>query len=209
MALGILQGIEPEIVAVEVVDTGYVEFEFIGNKQYLKEKSFTRGVNCTSVDAAMIGSTSDGKRILFLIEWKYTEEYHKENLYKKERSMVYDSLIDSNDSPFLNIQAESFYFEPFYQMMRQTLLGHCCSKNNDHNCTDYRIVHIVPEKNKELLGRITSPYLSGQNIDDAWLRTLKRPDTYIFKSPEELLEPIKKCYDVSSLASYLRERYWS
>lgn len=32
------------------------------------------------------------------------------------------------------------YYEPFYQMMRQTLLGNLCAINNDHGCDDY--IHV-------------------------------------------------------------------
>jgi len=42
-----------------------VEFEFIGRRQYLKEKSWTRGTNCTSIDTAMIGKIKKGRENFF------------------------------------------------------------------------------------------------------------------------------------------------
>ena len=174
----------------------------------MKELSFKRGAECTSIDAAMIGSTAEGVRVLFLIEWKYTEVYNNKDLYCGVRANIYDNLITSLDSPFNYYLTRAYYFEPFYQMMRQNLLGYCCTKYKDYDCDDYRLVHVIPEKNEELLNTINSNYLNGNTIKDAWLKTLKRPETYIHKSPEELLEPIQNCNDVSSLVSYLRERYW-
>jgi hypothetical protein len=135
----LLQRVNPDIVEALIVDDGFVEFEYIGKKQYLKEKSFTRGANCTSIDAVMLGVTSNGKRILFLIEWKYTELYPCENKYVQERATVYDSLITRSDGPFvIGADPKSFYYEPFYQMMRQTLLGWLFGQNKDMKCYSKR-----------------------------------------------------------------------
>ena len=84
IATALLQQINAEIVEALVVDDGFVEFEYIGKKQYMKEKAFTRGANCTSLDAVMVGGTSKAKRVMFLIEWKYTEMYGNEDLYIPE-----------------------------------------------------------------------------------------------------------------------------
>jgi hypothetical protein len=89
----VLRALDPEIVKAEMVDDGYVEFEFIGKTQYLKERRFARGAHCTSVDAFMIGSTAQEDRRAFLIEWKYIEAPRQHNKYKDERAKVYDGLI--------------------------------------------------------------------------------------------------------------------
>ena len=62
LATAVLSKIDNKITAAVIVDDGYVEFEFIGEKQYLKEKSWMKGVNCTSIDAVMIGQNSAGKK---------------------------------------------------------------------------------------------------------------------------------------------------
>ncbi len=98
LATSIITEIDSGITEAVIVDDGYVEFEFIGCKQYLKEKSWTRGVNCTSVDAVMIGKNHIGKKIFFLIEWKYTENFSSENKYIPERAEVYDDLIEDSGS---------------------------------------------------------------------------------------------------------------
>jgi len=208
LATAILTEIDNEITEALIVDDGYVEFEFIGTKQYIKEKSWIRGANCTSVDAAMIGKNSIGKRKFFLIEWKYTEYYSSVNLYIPERAKVYDDLIKESDSPFNTTEVEAFYYEPFFQLMRQTLLAWLFIKNKDHGCSDYINVHIIPKENKKLLQNITSSYLKGNNITEAWKSTLKNPDKYLSISPKDLFNPCSKIVDSQSLLSYLSQRYW-
>ena len=209
-ATEILKAIEPSIISSEIVDTGFVEFEFIGEKQYLKERAFSRGVNCTSVDAAMIGKNDKNEKVLFLIEWKYTENYPSKNQYKPKRSKVYDGLINATDSPFVQTNPEAFYYEPFYQMMRQTLLGSLCAINKDHGCVDFRHVHVIPKGNKKLLENITSPkfHVYGKTLSEVWGKVLKDPKKYKTVSPEDFIQPAAGCLDTRSVLEYLEERYW-
>lgn len=207
LATAVLKNIESDIVEAEVVDEGYVEFEFIGKKG-LGEKAFKRGANCTSVDAAMIGKTLEGKRILFFIEWKYTESYSGNSLKCPKREAVYNKFIAAKDTPFSAINDPSiYYYEPFYQMMRQTLLADLCVKNREYGCEDYRLVHVIPERNLKLRNKITSHGMSGGTICDAWKMVLKRPDTYISTTPEALMNPIRNQPKAISLCAYLRDRY--
>ena len=208
LVTAVLNEIDNDITEALIVDDGYVEFEFIGTRQHLKEKSWTRGANCTSVDAAMIGKNSAGKKKLFLIEWKYTECYSSDNKYIDERSAVYDKFITDSDSPFKEVPVETFYYEPFYQLMRQTLLAWKLIENNDHGCSDYYNVHVIPNENKELLENITSPYLKGDNITEAWRSILKNPDKYLTISPRDFISPCSKKADSQSFLSYLEKRYW-
>ncbi|MBA7508710.1 hypothetical protein ES705_00642 [subsurface metagenome] len=208
LATAVLTGIDNEITEALIVDDGYVEFEFIGCKQYLKEKSWTRGANCTSVDAVMIGKNRKGVKVFFLIEWKYTEYYHSENKYIPERAKVYDDLIKDSKSPFKKMDVKAFYYEPFYQLMRQTLLAWKLIENRDHCCSDYYNVHVIPKENKKLLNNITSPKLKGKDISEAWKNTLKNPDKYKPITPQELLSPFSEIVDSQSLLSYLEKRYW-
>ena len=137
LAKAVLRAIDPDIVEAAIVDDGYVEFEFIGARQYMAERAFTKGANCTSVDAFMIGRTTHGRRRAFLVEWKYIEAYRRQDKYIPRRARVYDDLIMAEDSPFKppgrsgtrdQIEPHALYFEPFYQLMRQTLLGWLISK---------------------------------------------------------------------------------
>jgi hypothetical protein len=199
----------PEIVEAIMVEDGFVEFEYIGTKQYLKERGFTRGANCTSIDAAMLGVTSHNERVLFLIEWKYTEIYKKEDKYIPERAKVYDALIKNPDGPFKEgIEPKSLYYEPFYQMMRQTLLGWYFVRNKELGCSKCINLHVIPEDNLELKETITSPGLSGKNIHQAWKKILKWPELYVSIDPSEFIKAAEKLNDSQSWIAYLRNRYW-
>jgi hypothetical protein len=209
VATAVLRAIDPAVVEAEIVDDGYVEFEFIGKEQYLKEKSFSRGANCTSLDAFMIGRTADGVRRAFLIEWKYTEAYRHEDKYVPERAQVYDHLITAEDSPFRPIEPRAFYYEPFYQMMRQTLLGCQLIKHNDHGCASYRHVHVVPEENTEFHQTVTAPLLKGASVSEAWRAVLKHPEFYIGSTPADFMRPVLQERDTKALTDYLDRRYWS
>ena len=208
LADAILHALDAEIAHAEIVDDGFVEFEFIGERQYLQEKSFSRGANCTSFDAFMIGRTKNGERRAFLIEWKYTEFYRAEDKHIPERAKVYDHLIAASDSPFKAIQPQSLYFEPFYQMMRQTLLGWLIAKNKDHGCSSYRNVHVVPKENEDFHGRITAPSLKGAHVSDAWRSVLRNPELYIGSTPADLMRSTEEQKDTKALTAYLRRRYW-
>ena len=93
-------------------------------------------------------------------------------------------MIKSENSPFKHIDPRALYFEPFYQLMRQTLLGWKLSENADHGCTSYRHIHVIPERNVEFHNNVTSPSLSGTNVSEAWRSVLKKPDLYISITPE-------------------------
>jgi hypothetical protein len=211
LASAVLAAIDPEIIGAEIVDDGYVEFEFIGKEQYLKERGFSRGAHCTSVDAFMIGRTKAGERRAFLIEWKYTESYRSVPMYIPERAKVYDALIESTDSPLKKVEQGALYFEPFYQLMRQTLLGWqlCANKNDHYTCTSYRHIHVAPEQNADFHNHVTAPTLKGASVSDAWRSVLKRPDLYVPTSPPEFMRPLAAQRDTKSLREYLAWRYWS
>jgi len=50
-ATAVLQGISDKFESAELVDDGLVAFEVVGDKNYLGERSHTRGANATSIDA--------------------------------------------------------------------------------------------------------------------------------------------------------------
>jgi hypothetical protein len=209
LADAILSALDPDVTQAEVVDDGYVEFEFIGAHQYLKEKAFSRGANCTSVDAFMIGTLAGGDKRAFLIEWKYTEKYAREDKYIPERAKVYDHLITSKESPFKEVEARAFYFEPFYQMMRQTLLGSLIGRHEDHGCTSYRHIHVIPEQNTDLNNYVTSRFLKDTTVAMAWQDVLRCPEFYISTTPASFMKPLITQRDTKALTDYLQWRYWS
>ncbi len=209
LASAILSAIDPEICAAEIVDDGFVEFEFIGKEQRLQEQAFTRGANCTSVDAAMIGRTALGDRRLFLIEWKYTEAYQTEDKYIHARAAVYDHLMSGALSPFVPVEPHVFYYEPFYQLMRQTLLGVLITNYGDYGCSSYCHVHVAPDENKEFHLRMTAPNIKGDTVSQAWKGMLKSSDQFISLTPRAFLTPVVGARDTKALSCYLDQRYWA
>lgn len=217
LATAILQGLDPDIVMAEPVpewgkapaDNGFVAFEFIGTQPRLGEKSFTRGANCTSLDAFMLGRTASGARRAFLIEWKYVEAYSRNDKYIPARARVYDHHISDCSSPFKQTSPRDFYYEPFYQLMRQTLLGWLMTQHRDAECESFRHIHVVPAANREFHQGLTAPNLPGDSVGQAWRAALKRPDHYLGLDPAAFMEPIRGHPGTESLFAYLRERYWA
>ena len=204
----ILLNVSDKIEEAAMVDGGYVEFEAIGKENYLGEKSHTRGANSTSVDAIMVGAKKDGSNILILIEWKYTEEYREENKYIPERYNIYNRLLQDTNCPIKTTDPESLYYEPFYQLMRQTLLGWKMVQAGEYECNEYIHVHVIPENNVELRKRVTSPRLKVATMSEAWKSVLREPGGYKVISPEEFMKPAFICPDTQSIRSYLQKRYW-
>lgn len=194
------------------VDTGFVEFEKVGSSKLGKEKQLTRGANCTSIDALMVGENIHNKRTLFLIEWKYTESYGSESKLKgdsgKQRLESYKELRNSKDCPIRVSHIEALYYEPFYQLMRQTPLGWQMVTRKEYDCEDWIHLHVIPDDNKELKNTITSPYLKGNNIEEAWKNVLVEPNRYISMDPKRLILPLKDCGDTKPFLTYLKKRYW-
>jgi hypothetical protein len=218
-ATKILQNINNRIVSADEIaypdtDTGYVAFEIVGKENYLGERQHTRGANATSVDAVMVGKKADGKNILVLIEWKYTEYYeHGKSLYIPARYRIYNPLLSAANSPFKPIIPngklfEPLYYEPFYELMRQTLLGWKMASASEYNCDEYIHLYVVPDKNTELLLENTSPGLEGETINEAWQKTLKNETLFRIISPECLLEPLKNEQGIQTFFNYLENRYW-
>jgi hypothetical protein len=157
----------------------------------------------------MLGSTAEKKRVIFLIEWKYTECYEPDDLFISRRSDVYDPLIRGADGPFVSdLKPRSLYFEPFYQMMRQTLLAWQFEKHGELECSRCVNVHVIPKENKDLKETVTAPDLRGRNIHDAWQNVLKSPTKYIPLDPYEMLKDARNLPDAKSWLAYLKARYW-
>ena len=208
-ATAVLRTVNPEIVEAVVMDDGFVEFEVIGGQNYLGEKSHKRGANATSVDAVMVGKKAEGKNVLVLIEWKYTEAYRTENKYIPARANIYDRLFAEDDCPIKVERFESLYYEPFYQLMRQTLLGWKMVQAGQYGCDEYIHLHVIPAANKELKERVTSPELQGKSMSEAWKNVLLEPARYQVISPEAFLAPARVCKDTAAIVAYLESRYWA
>jgi len=209
MATAVLRSVRDDIACAIKMDSGYVEFEVVGDENYLGEKSHTRGIHSTSIDAVMVGKKKDGANILVMIEWKYTEEYPSKDLYIPARAAIYDKLITAQYSPIRVAHASDLYYEPFYQLMRQTLLGWMMVRNREYGCDEYMHLHVIPQGNHKLQESVTSPGLAGETMCEAWQKCLVRPEKYQVLTPETLISPIAACVDTQAIVSYLSSRYWA
>jgi len=219
-ALKILQNINPDFVEVcPDFENGYIGFEVVSKHSYLGEvqkgKEQTRGAHCTSVDAMMTGKLKNGKKIQVLIEWKYTELYPKADKSEGSSGMTrknrYDALIDDKDSPIKRtISIDNFYYEPFYQIMRQTLLAWQMTKNksNELNADDWLHFDVIPENNLNLRYQVPAPDMIQSGIEEAWKSQLKEPEKYNVITPQKLLKPLIFNSNYRSLINYLNTRYW-
>jgi hypothetical protein len=175
--LKIARSIDPRFVDVLVIDTdkylpAYIQFETVSDTDHLNEKASTRGSNCTSVDALIYALRENGQRVILPIEWKYTEEY--ENQSKAEgqqgntRKGRYTSLI--NDSHQLQSKNQSvYYYEPFYQLMRQTLWAEQMIRNKGSETVkadDYIHLHVIPPENHDLLHK--TYMCSKMDMEQTW-----------------------------------------
>lgn len=212
LATAVLQTIAPTIQKAGVIDTGFVEFEKVGKQKLGKERLSTRGANCTSIDAMMLGEDTRGRKTLFIIEWKYTETYSGESKLKgasgKRRMAAYKELLEDSSSPIRSSFVKELYYEPFYQLMRQSLLAWQMTARREYGAQDWVHVHVIPNDNKELRETKTSPRLPGKNITEAWKAVLKQPEKYVAIDPKQFLNPISKCPDTKAIMSYLEKRYW-
>lgn len=219
-ALKVLQNIKSDFVEVcPDFEDGYIGFEVVSKHSYLGEvaegKEQTRGANCTSVDAMMTGKLKNGKKIQVLIEWKYTEFYPKsdksEGSSGATRKDRYDALIEDKDSPITRtVSIANFYYEPFYQIMRQTLLAWQMTKNKakELNAEDWLHFDVIPENNLNLRYQVPAPDLIQSGIEEAWKSQLKEPQKYNVITPQKLLKPIIFETKYRSLVNYLNYRYW-
>jgi hypothetical protein len=228
-ASAILKNINDRIISAEIVcdgygNDGYIEFESWGTKENndpLREKENgilngkpwirQRGSFSTSIDAVMVGKFKDEKKekkILIIIEWKYTESYPFGEIIKTSNSKAYNYILnDKEKSPIHQIDDfNDLYYDPFYQMMRQTLWG--CRAAKDFGCDEYIHLHIVPKENSKFQ-EITSPNLKikGEKMSNVWEKLLKEPFRYNVLPPEKLLSPLKNKQELKGFFDYLETRY--
>jgi len=199
-------------------------------------QKLTRGTMCTSVDAIIYGKLKNDEKIIIPIEWKYTENYHEEGKTDKdysienrgkgkgkgkgkekegkgkERLRRYYSLI--TNSKQLSIKKDDYknsvyFFEPFYQLMRQTLWTEQIIANKTTETIksdDFIHAHIVPNANKELL-QYEYP-VSNKGMKETWESCLANINKYKLIQPMDLFVNIDKT-KYQTLINYLTERYWN
>lgn len=219
-ALQVLKGINPDFVEVCLdFEDGYIGFEVTSKESYLNEvapgKKQTRGANCTSVDAMMTGKLNSGKKIQVLIEWKYTESYPKackaDGSSGETRQKRYNDLILDNHSPLVaKVPIENYYYEPIYQLMRQTLLAWKMIKHKEQelHADDWLHIDVIPENNVQLRRKVHAPDLDKEDLHKSWTSLLKQPGRYKILTPNQLLNPLTSIHKFQNQIEYLQTRYW-
>lgn len=212
------------ILDCDTTDTrGYISFEVVGGVDYLNEKG-KRGEYATSVDAMVYALDENDERWLLPIEWKYTEAYEifdlsiesdRDKPGNKRKGKVrqdrYCNLIDkSKQLKSLDNYVGSIYFqEPFYQLMRQTLLAECICNNPDEKvipAQHFAHIHVCPKMNNELLNKDYVPVSQKKGMESSWRDMLTNQMLYHLIDSKDFLAPIAS--DYPDLFSYLDERYW-
>ena len=136
--------------------TSAVEFEWIGVPRSLEDGT-TRGSHNTSVDAFLTVETVSGRKRAYLLEWKYVETYLSGRpAFKGDGSQgetrrrryidLYNAPYSSFD-PATAPEMEDFFYEPFYQLMRQRLLADRMAEQRELGVDEAKVVVVVPEEN--------------------------------------------------------------
>lgn len=209
-----------EILPIEPDRAGrpwFVTFEWIGDTDYLNEGRKgalrKRGANATAADAAIFYRDAEGRQHLLLIEWKYTEQYGQPltpagNATRRQR---YEHIFRQPNGP---IRAEAkaalddFFYEPFYQMLRQQMLAwHTVASNSQIDGA--RVLHLSPSGNRPL-HRVTSPGLRqyGDDAFDVFRSLLVNPYDFVSMSIEDAFAPLAAWPD-ADWYPWLQKRYSS
>jgi hypothetical protein len=195
----------------------FLAFEYVGTQNYLCESKWgTRGANCTSADFAFRFCRSDGLTQLVLGEWKYTEDYrgHKlpePNNINPTRWKTYRQAFElwKSQQPLLP-EYETFFVEPFYQLMRQTLLAQEMERAREIKADIVNVLHISPEANREFAYVFPSPAFGkfGSTVTEAW-KALAPAGRFIPIYCEDLLRSIERCVNGtrSAWVNWLLRRY--
>ena len=223
--LSLLKSISPDFEDVYEIKTdksnpAFIQFEAISTKDYLNEEQSNRGSHCTSIDALIFAKHKDGTKWLIPIEWKYTEHYQNQNKAiegaKKDqknckgevRKARYTDLIN-NSNQLQSTDHYCYYFEPFYQLMRQTLWVEQMIKHKETEtlkADNFLHLHIIPKENGDLLKKEYK--CSGLDMESTWRKNLKDNTKYQIISPEIFMQNIDK-KEYAELINYLASRYWN
>jgi hypothetical protein len=221
----LLKTIDPDLVEPIMINTdkyspAYIQFEAISDKDHLNEVYSTRGNNCTSIDVLIFAKHKNGENWLIPIEWKYTEFYNNQNKalegfninplkYKgKERKDRYDHLIVSSKQ-LKSSKLDCYYYEPFYQLMRQTLWAEQMIKFKTQEtlkADNYLHIHVIPDGNADLLKK--SYKCSGLDMEGTWRSLLKDQSKYRIITPQNLMSGLLLNAKYQTLINYLSTRYW-
>lgn len=178
---------------------GFITFEFVfKNKSLLDETHEIRGTKCTSIDAFVYAELENGKKLLVPIEWKFTETYCGEETREESFGRYSKRHEGSNCQKWTPL----YRADPFYELMRQTLLVENIIKTKGCGieADDYAHIVVCPGGNKELL---TDIHKFSETL------STKGQVRFHMIDPQDLLAPIHGNKKYSKLIDYLQKRYWN
>jgi len=211
---------EPEMLEIEPGPDGrpwFVGLEWNGRADYLNEAGVrgtrTRGSNSTSADA-VVRFRHCGRNETLLIEWKYTESYGQpiSSTGNLTRTRRYENLVFPPDGPIRNelgVRLGDFFYEPFYQLLRQQMLAFQMQRAKEDGADRVRVLHIAPAANLALR-KVTSPTLTrfGDDAFAVFQSLLSLPEDFVSRSTESLFGPFMSDTKVANgWAAYLARRY--
>lgn len=208
----------PEMLPVEPGPADgpwFVGFEWIGG-DYLNEAgksgNRTRGANAT-IASALVKFRHSGSQETLLIEWKYTEKYGAPipPAGNPTRVARYDNLIFTPNGPVdahLRLALTDFFYEPFYQLLRQQMLAWQMQKAREDRSKRVCVLHISPAANTALKA-VTAPALRRFSDDamTAYASVLVHREDFIPRSTETLFGPLLAVGRRGEWADYLIGRY--
>ena len=215
-ALGIAP---PQMQEIETGPGGrpwFVGFEWTGRANYLgewpKTGPATRGANATSADA-IVRFRHAGRIESLLIEWKYTETYGAPLDPKGNETRVgrYADKAFAPGGPIrgdLDLSVRDFFWEPFYQLLRQQMLAARMQAAREDGADQVRVLHISPAGNRAL-HKVTAPALQkfGDDAFTAFSAVLVQPDDFIGRTTEQVFGPLLAEIPDDAWAAYLIDRY--
>ncbi len=216
LALAVARTLVPGALDVVSVDDGFLTYEWIGQQNYLGERGWapeSRGRNATALDALMVVAMPDARRVLVGIEWMLSEVYPvglsvATSRKGTSRIETYRPLLDDPDAPIRHDDHARLFYEPFYQLMRQTLLLWQMARHAEFGATTWLHVHVVPEANRELRRRVTSPALAdAQDMSAAWRSVVTHPVRYRLTTPTDIVRDFPLGTAWTEWRQWLRERY--
>lgn len=174
---------------LEVEPGRRVAFEYIGAKDYLAEVSDGRrrwrGSHTTSADGAIRYRSSDGKVVICLIEWKYTEDYRGHELSAdpaRLRMQRHEAAWRDPAGPLRTdvVPYDDLFVEPFYQLLRQQLLAWRMEQAAELGAQKVRVLHVSPRGNVGLRTSLNRPshHEAGSDVFEIWRSLLREPDSF-------------------------------
>jgi hypothetical protein len=203
-----------DVLAIETDQEphGYIQFEAVSAGDNLREGIPRRGANNTSIDALIYAKHKNGEKWIIVIEWKYTEAYGNEDKSSGKSGAIrlerYSGLINASRQVKPAYQQWCFY-EPFYQLMRQTLWAEQMIQKKAHEkikADNYTHIHIIPNENKDLLAKEYP--CSKMNMENTWRACIADQTKYTILSPRKFLSNVSGT-KYTRLKEYLSIRYWT